>query len=594
MEFLRGSASVPQKASASAIIADTAPSLGGRHSRNRSGKLSKALQCYCILGVLDSRAIPLAVRHRHSTIRRVLTSLVAASVLLATGCHSGLPKPDSPQYTQFVQAFYVGLGAMEVGNDVRAESELSRAAQLAPGEPAGWADWGILALRQRNFDPAKQRLDRAHSLAPRNSQIDADLGVLESTRGNSAQAIVNLRRAVDLDPRNLRALYLLAIEVERQGGPDSEAEFQQLIGKILAAQPNNLAALVELSRIAAKRGDEATLHSAVRRITALSSPSWPPGVQQQLTELQNAAQSAPATAALRSVFLRNVLMQVRSFRDSLAVIKAQPGEEAQPFITFLRLPSPSSRPAPPDLALRFTTEPIAATQDQTWDWIGAVMLDDQQPPVVVTANEKTVSLMGGPSLPFPGGSHPTPPEPESVLPVDFNYDFRTDLVFAGAGGVRFMRQDSPQKFTDVTPQTKLPATILNAEYNGAWAMDIEADGDLDILLGTQTGPLTVLRNNGDGTFVPIHPFIGVSGVQQFVWADLDGDGNPDASLVDGSGQLHIFHNDRAGNFHEMDHAIVAVSTCSPSRPMVPLCVSSITMEPGPQRKSHRSRTLQRP
>jgi Flp pilus assembly protein TadD len=485
------------------------------------------------------------------TTRNCFVSIVAAAALLVTGCHSGLPKPRSAQYTQFVTAFYVGLAAMEVGNDVRAESELAQATQLAPGEPAAWTDWGILALRQRNFDPAKERFDRAHALAPHNSQIDADLGVLESARGNSAEAIAHLREAVNLDPHNLRALYLLAVEVERQGGPDSEAEFQQLIEKILAAQPDNLAALVELSRIAAKRGDAATLHSAVSRIAAQSSATWPPSVQQQLAELQNAAHTAPATAAVRSVFLRNVLMQVPSFRQSLAVIKAQPGEEAQPFLTFLRLPSPPSRPAPADRAMSFATEPLPTTRGEKWDWIGAVSLDDQQAPVVVTANAKTVSLHNGPSFSFPAGPHSVAPGPDSILPVDFNYDFKTDLVLAGDGGVRFMRQDSPQKFTDVTAQTKLAAAILNASYTGAWAVDIEADGDLDIVLGAQTGLPTVLRNNGDGTFTPIHPFAAIAGLQQFVWADLDGDGNSDASLIDGAGQLHVFRNERAGNFREI-------------------------------------------
>jgi hypothetical protein len=40
--------------------------------------------------------------------------------------------------------------------------------------------------------------------------------------------------------------------------------------------------------------------------------------------------------------------------------------------------------------------------------------------------------------------------PEGVLQVDFNYDFKTDLVLAGAGGVRLFRQDSSSVFTDVT------------------------------------------------------------------------------------------------------------------------------------------------
>ena len=80
-----------------------------------------------------------------------------------------------------------------------------------------------------------------------------------------------------------------------------------------------------------------------------------------------------------------------------------------------------------------------------------------------------------------------PLAPESILPVDFNYDFKMDFVLAGEGGVRFLRQESPTSFTDVSKQTKLPAALLHAAYTGAWAIDVEADGDMDILLGTHQG-----------------------------------------------------------------------------------------------------------
>ena len=439
---------------------------------------------------------------------------------------------------------------MEVGNDVRAESSLARATQLAPGEPAGWANRGILALRQRNFDDAKRWLNRAHQLAPHNSQIDADLGELESAQGDSAAAIADFREAISRDPRNVRTKYQLALEVERLGGSDSAAEFQSLMEEILSAEPDNLPALLELSRIVSKRGDAATLRSAVARIAAQSG-TWPAMARQQLVELQRVAASAPATAALQSIFLRNVLMQDPQFRQSLAVIKAQPGQEAEPFLNFVLLPSPESRPATADAAMSFIGKELPNAKGQKWDWIGAFPLTEQQPPTLTMANGKLVQQIGGPAIQFPGGANNLAPGPESVVPVDFNYDFKTDLVLAGAGGVRLMRQDSAQKFTDVSTQTKLPAAILDGDYTGAWAIDVEADGDLDILLGSPSGPPVVLRNNGDGTFLPIHPFRGVSGVQQFVWADLDGDGNPDVSLIDGAGQLHVFRNERGANFAEI-------------------------------------------
>lgn len=486
-----------------------------------------------------------------SSFSRTIFAVVFSLVSIAgVGCRSRqkLPDPNSKGYADFVRTFYVGLAALQVGDDVRAEANLGRAADMVPGEPTAWANWGILALRQRDFQAAGQRLDRAHELAPKNDRIYYLLGLLEGDRGDSAKAIVDLRHSIQLNPQNVRAMYQLASEIERQGDANSDAEFERLMEQILTVQPNNLAALLELSRISAKRGDAPTLHATMEKIAAQSG-NWPEDVKQELSALQTAASGPePRSAATRSIFLRNVLMQVPEFRSSLSEIKAQPGEEAIPFSHFLRLPTPLFKPASPDTALAFVQQPFTNLLSGKWDWIGAISLNGSGNPAVAVANAHEVRLSTGAAFPFPGGS--VAPAPEGILPIDFNYDFRTDLVLAGASGLRWMRQDQPGKFTDVTAQTKLPHPLVNAAYTGAWAADIEADGDLDIVLGTKSGQATVLRNNGDGTFQAIHPFGRVSGVRQFVWADLNGDGNPDASIIDGSGQLHVLMNDRLGRFHE--------------------------------------------
>ncbi len=249
------------------------------------------------------------------------------------------------------------------------------------------------------------------------------------------------------------------------------------------------------------------------------------------------------------------MMRVPEYRQSLTAIKAPPGDEAEPFTHFLLLESPVFRPAPADTALTFNLQPISTVVagkagNDRWSWIGAIPLGSAGAPVVAVANAREVRLSTGATIPFPGGAAGVAPLPEGIIPVDFNYDFKTDLVLAGAGGVRLLRQDSPAVFTDVTAQAKLPKAVVNGRYTGAWAVDIEADGDLDIVLGAKDGTPTVLRNNGDGTFLPIHPFAGISGLSGFAWADLDGDGNPDAAIIDGAGRLHVFMNLRQGQFQE--------------------------------------------
>jgi Flp pilus assembly protein TadD len=485
--------------------------------------------------------------------RRVGASLAfCAWALMTVGCRSRdrLPATDSKVYAEFVSDFYIGLAGLQVGDDVRAEDKLSHASELVPGEPAAWVDWGVLALRQRSFDAAAERLKCAHQLAPMDDRIDYLLGVLEGARGNSSAAIDDLREAVRQNPRNLRAIYRLAIEVERQGDANSDAQVQALMEQILKVQPDNMAALVDLCRVSAKRGDMETLRSAMARL-AQHSQGWSSEVKQQLSELQAAAASPDhRAAATRSTFLRNVLMREPEFRVNLAAIAAQPGEEAEPITRFLRLQNPPSHPAPMDTAMSFTSQPVQANDARKWSWIGAIALNGSDLPMVAVADGHHVHLASGADLPFPGGASGHGPSPEGVLAFDFNYDFKTDLLFAGDGGIRLFRQEQPDSFTDVTAAMKLPKAITDAAYTGAWAIDVEADGDLDVVLGAKSGEPTVLRNNGDGTFAPIHPFTGVLGIRQFAWADLTGDGNPDAAMIDGSGRLRVFLNLRAGKFAE--------------------------------------------
>jgi hypothetical protein len=460
---------------------------------------------------------------------------------------------NSKQYRDLCAAFYVGLAALQSGEDVHARDGLERSTQIAPGEPAGWADLGILQVRQQEFDAAFNSVEKAHSLAPANSQIESLLGLIESKRGNVREALAHFQKAVSLDGKNLKALYSLAEETERQGIPGSDRRAEEFLNQILKAQPGNLAVLLDVARLAAKSGDVSRLRQTVALLRPLSV-NWPDRAKTQFASVeQQAAGSNTQAAAVPIQFLRNVLLRVPGYRQSLDQVRTPATLVAEPFVRFLRLPSPSSEPARPDMTLAFEPRELTGAASDGITWVGAIALDSQSSPAILWADSTKIHIAKGVTIALPKPesmdrtTSPTLPR-NAITGADLNYDFKTDLIVATPGGLRLYQQIDPRHFSDTTRKTKLPLNIVNGAYTGAWAFDIDLDGDLDIVLGVPHGEPVVLRNNGDGTFTLTHPFKGVNGLREFAAADIDGDGDPDVALVDGDGKLTVFSNERLGEY----------------------------------------------
>ncbi len=434
----------------------------------------------------------------------------------------------------------MGLAALQSGDDARAQQKLTLASQLAPGEPASWANLGLLAVRQQEFDAAYKDVEQARSLAPDNSKIETLLGLIEARRGQLPQAIEHLQKAVALDPGNRKAVSALAEQIERQASGTSDAEAEKVFVGLLRQLPDNVAVLLEVARLAAKTGDGAPLQSAVGKL-AQASVSWPEIAKQQMALLQQAAASSnPRGAALRVVFLRNTLARVPEYRKSLNEVKTPSAFVGDPFVSFIKLPSPASEPAAADLALRLESTPLAGAPVEAVSWLDAIPLDDKGKASVIWADAAKVQIAGGATLPFAGA--------KTIVGADLNYDFLLDLVAAGAGGVAMFEQEDLHHFKDITQKTHLSADVLKGPYTGAWAFDVDLDGDLDIVLGAGGGESTVLRNNGDETFAVIRPFPGIDGLTGFASADIDGDGDPDVAMLDKDGKLHVFANERLGQY----------------------------------------------
>jgi cytochrome c-type biogenesis protein CcmH/NrfG len=475
--------------------------------------------------------------------RRVLlfAALLGGGTLSAcSSCARRLEVPEAT-YRETVTAFHTGLAAMQTSQDIVARKELERVTQLVPGEPAGWANLGLLLMRQQELAAAEPKLARAAELAPKSAAVQRLRALLESRQGRLPEAIGHWRRAAELDPGDLKAPYALALDLERQAGADSVSEARRVLEALLS-RTENLAARLELARLAAKGGDAAGLRRAVTPLAEMSQ-SWPPAAREHLGALQNAG-SDPA-AATRVAFLKNVLLRTPEFRRALERVSTPRQEVGEPLTAFLALRNPEPQAAPRDASLAFDVEPLPGPSQS--GCVTPVWLTGEGLPVVVVAGAEHVLLAGGARAPFPGTTA-APPAPPGLLAADFNYDYRADLLLAGGAGVKLLRQEDG-RFADVTHATGLPAAVLGAPAFGAWAADVDTEGDLDAVLAPVDGPPVVLRNNGDGTFAVQQPFPGVSRLRGFAWSDLDGDGVPDAALLDATGTVHVFWNLRGGVFH---------------------------------------------
>ncbi len=94
--------------------------------------------------------------------RRAPAVAAVIPLFFFTSCsRTGLPAVDSRQYAEVVSAFYVGLAGLQTGEDTRANDKLTLATQLAPGEPAAWADLALFTARQQDYEKAAEYAGKA-------------------------------------------------------------------------------------------------------------------------------------------------------------------------------------------------------------------------------------------------------------------------------------------------------------------------------------------------------------------------------------------------------------------------------------------------
>ena len=458
-----------------------------------------------------------------------------------------------PTYLETVRAFYGGLAALEVGLLEDAQRRFERAVELAPEEPAMRANLALVHIGFGNDEAATGELTAARDLAPSSSAVVFLQGQIAAFRARSDEAKAFFRETLALDPEHVRARFALAQELERDGG-EALLEAQRELDSIIDLRPENLAVLVLRARVAAQREDGPGLRDTAQRLRMLTD-GWAELAVTQLDALDDAVKVGDlGRAATLAQLLRNVLVRAPAFREDQAEVSVSAELIADPLVRFLELPSPVSTAAPPDDMLSYTPAPLGPDTGE-----GATTLRILPPGgdgglAVFVADPTSVARVDGGRqevLRFPDKANVVPPSSSGLQALDWDGDYRMDLAFTGSEGVRLMLQAEDGTFDEMIPVAAGELSPSSLESYGAWAADIEMDGDLDLVVAARAGPAWVMRNNADGTWNTSFPFGEVDRVRGFVWADFDLDGDPDAVLLDERGALHAFENRQGGRFEAL-------------------------------------------
>ena len=480
---------------------------------------------------------------------------------LSLSLQSCSPGEDTPienteEYEQAVSDFYVSLGASQTDEARFAFNKMNEVAQAFPEEAAAWANLGVYAMRQGNFDLAADRIAQAAELRPENADILYLAGLIESRRGNTEQSITYLRSGIEANADHLRIRYALLEELERENDVANAEEVNMLLEDILERAPENRLALMEGLRLAVK---EENREQAEQYFIELQNLVKNPDSQQEQqfnTVRSLLEENNFSSLALEVSFLRVAIEPEPQFQADAAELRLPPTDIGFLITEFLHLPKPDVSAAEPDMEMSFEENSLDLSSSGAV-WVKGVTLLEDLPPFPISVYDGSIWIDDTTMLPFPGSTD-NPLPVQSVIEIDYNYDFRNDLAAAGDEGFRLYRLNDDQTFEDVTREIGLSNGIIDGSFNGVWTFDIEMDGDLDILLSQTTGSPVLLRNNGDNTFEEQSIFSEFGSLKEVLWADMNGNGAPEAIILGNEGNLRLYNNLRGGSFDSPENIAKAV------------------------------------
>ena len=475
--------------------------------------------------------------------------------------------------TEIISTRTVGLAYLEENRLPEAEVEFRKLIELVPDEHLAYANLGLVYLRMNMYPEAEEQLDEALSLESEDPRVHLLLSELYKATSRTEAGIRILDAGLEQSPGNTKILYGLSQIYGQRGDEDGSLRSEYYLGLLVASDPTNLAARMQLTEALVRNG---RADSAVAQFEEIRRqvPELPREGVQFFDGAMEALRDGRIEEALTpTVIAHNFIKVTPLYQQGLVDLQGPGGASVGfPIFTFTQnISGPSLTQEAVLEAIRFTDATAVAGLDAVSASTGTSAR--QQGDVAVgdfddDGDQDLFVSYGGAGAPngvsyllrndfghfsdisSDAGIDPSGPVGRARF-ADFDNDSILDLFVAGGESNVLYKVNEEGEFRDVTRDAGVGAS---GRSNSSVFVDIDHDGDLDLYVAN-TGGNRVYRNNGDGSFTEVAERMGVVGgsadSRDVVFADFDEDGDIDLFVANEDTGNVLYTNLRQGRLGDV-------------------------------------------
>ncbi len=460
----------------------------------------------------------------------------------------------------------LGLAYLEENKLEEAEAEFVKLTKIAPDEPLGFANLGLVYLRMDNYPKALKQLDQAVKLDPN----DADIRLIRSKayelNNENEKSVNELEAALEFAPEDPRVLYQLADLYSK--GQDDNAKNKRIgyLQQVVANSPLNIVPRLQLIEMLLQQGRS---DEALQNLEEIGQqfPEFTPEAAEFYKKTIAALHNNEEKEALTSLLIfHNFLKLTTPYQAGIKELKGPGGALIGfPVISFSQSTTAFVQEGESLIdAIRFTDVTATAGLDFGLEFVpgnahlsvGDLDGDGDQDIYfggkTTDGNYARYLLFNDLGMFRESGSkiNGKGNELRSYF-ADYDNDGHLDILVLGESSISLYRNESETKFGDVTSKAfSNPSTLAG---NTALFLDADHEGDLDLIIGGAS--LVFLRNDGDGSFSDQTAQAGFVNYSEPVidlgLGDFDDDGDIDFIAMYRDGRIALYSSLRQGRFGDI-------------------------------------------